>query len=80
MNVPVIAPGARVKFVEAPDVEAVVLQVALTGWRSSVRVQYEVAFWSGKTRSTCWADAFEISTEVDERIRVGFVNERGAGS
>lgn len=73
MNVYVVAPGAVVKFVAAPEVFARVLEVSLAG--SPVRVQYNVAYWSGSTRSTAWVDACEVSTEVDERLRIGFVNE-----
>lgn len=70
----VVPPGTHVRFVNAKEVVAVVLQVALTG--DEPRVQYEVAFWSGNTRSTCWVDDFEVSADVPERLRIGF--ERGA--
>lgn len=37
-------------------------------------VRYEVAYWSGSTRTDVWVDAAEIEGFAGDRCRIGFKN------
>jgi hypothetical protein len=65
----VIAPGTKVRL--AGEVPAVVTAVSI---REMGLDRYEVAWWSGATRSCAWVEPHEVAAAEDETLVIGFVD------
>lgn len=70
-RIEVIAPGSQVRL--SGGIVAGVLQVNVM---PNFHVQYQCVWWDGNTRNTQWVEAWEVTTEADDKpLRIGF---RGA--
>jgi hypothetical protein len=63
----VYAPGTQVSL---GNIEAVVNQVCIS---SGPRIEYEVVWWNGPTRTLAWVEAHEITSSESPSLRIGFI-------
>lgn len=71
----VFKPGAEVHLGIDGDVRGEVVQVAIT---ANLHVQYQVAWWDGRTRRCDWLESFEVQTIGEAPVvPIGF--REGAG-
>lgn len=69
MTIEVFSPGFNVTIGE--NIPAIILQVAI---KRGGRVEYEVAWWNGRSRVTDWLIASEVQADSQEMpiTRIGF--------
>lgn len=61
----VIRPGSEIAFCIDRKLTGLVSQVAISG--HAARVTYEVVYWVGGDRKTCWVDDCEIIRTAESR-------------
>ena len=68
-------PGTRVKIADG-EIEGVVTQACIS---AGPRIQYQVAWWSGREYKLQWLESFEVSGDyVNDAVAVGFAGaDRG---
>lgn len=68
--VQVWGPGTDVSVND--DIPAVVVQVCLSGSPSDPHIQYQVAWFDGRTRHVQWLETSEVAATAGKKVPVGF--------